>query len=167
MPQPASSSCPSKSATSVCTVACVAIMPSMSQTVRILPANSFTAIFNFKQMPPTKPPMPKNQRRAYHEAGHAILAAQYKIGIQRVAIKQLPGKLNRSIFQTAADYCTLRVGHFVDDDIRLERFISFLMAGTAADMLALENYRGYQQIKRSFQAAPTTTIRYSVYWLKN
>ena len=44
-------------------------------------------------MPPSKPPMPKNQRRAYHEAGHAVLAARFEIGIERVAIKRLPGKL--------------------------------------------------------------------------
>ncbi|HTQ40088.1 MAG TPA: hypothetical protein VMJ32_13770 [Pirellulales bacterium] len=37
-------------------------------------------------MPPSKPPMPKNQRRAYHEAGHAVLAARFEIGIERVAI---------------------------------------------------------------------------------
>jgi len=30
---------------------------------------------------------------AFHEAGHAVLAARFEIGIERVAIKRLPGKL--------------------------------------------------------------------------
>jgi hypothetical protein len=38
--------------------------------------------------------MPKHERRTYHEAGHAVLAARFEIGIGRVAIKRLPGKLS-------------------------------------------------------------------------
>jgi hypothetical protein len=111
-------------------------------------------------MPSAKPPMPRKHRWAYHEAGHAILAAQYKIEIQRVSIRQIPGKLNRSIFQTAADYCSLRIGHFVDDDLRLERYVSFLMGGCAADMLALEIHRGYKN-------RPSLQDRFREHWYKS
>jgi hypothetical protein len=35
--------------------------------------------------------MPNHERRAYYEAGHAVLAARFEIGIERVAIKRLTG----------------------------------------------------------------------------
>ena len=35
-------------------------------------------------MPPSKPPMPKNQRRDYHEAGHAVLAPLHRTCPQNV-----------------------------------------------------------------------------------
>jgi len=35
-----------------------------------------------ESMPPSKPPMPKHEQRAYHEAGHAVLAARFEIGIE-------------------------------------------------------------------------------------
>ena len=64
-------------------------------------------------MGPKKPSMQKNHRLAYHEAGHAVLAARFEIGIERVAIKRLPGKLTCSIYQSAMDYCPLASAGFL------------------------------------------------------
>src|ERR1700743_2204020 len=96
-------------------------------------------------MGPKRQPMQKNHRLAYHEAGHAVLAARFEIGIERVAIKRVPGRLTRSIYQSAMDYCPLRVGRVPDPlvELRLEKYMDFLHAGSVADLLGLEQYHGY------------------------
>jgi hypothetical protein len=96
-------------------------------------------------MPSPKKPMPKKQRLAYHEAGHAVLAARFGIGIERVAIKRVPGRLTCSTYQSAMAYCPLRVAIVADPLVqtRLEKYIDFLVAGSIADMLVLEQFHNY------------------------
>jgi hypothetical protein len=110
-------------------------------------------------MSPSKSPMPKEYRRAYQQAGHALMAAKYQIGISRVTLKRLPGRITRSTFQSAVEYCSLQVGQFVNDDLKLDQYLSFLMAGTAADMLALEHYHGYKN-------RPSVQDRFREQWYK-
>ena len=86
--------------------------------------------------------MPRDHRRAYHEAGHAALAARHEIAIQRVALNRLPGRMSSSTFQSALDYCPLHVGRVIDES-RLDKYISFLLAGSATEMLAMEYYHEF------------------------
>jgi hypothetical protein len=83
--------------------------------------------------------MPRRHRRAYHKAGHAVMAVRYGIHIERVGLRRSPEQLTTSIFQSADEYCPLRMGRATDER-RLENYLFFLLAGSIAEMLAIEHH---------------------------
>jgi len=66
------------------------------------------------------------------------MAAEHGIRIQRVSLRPVPGARTGSVYQSASDYCQLQVGRQADER-SLDRYVSFLIAGSVAEMLAVEH----------------------------
>ena len=103
--------------------------------------------------------MPVQMRRAFHEAGHAYAAYHYNIGIEQISLSAPAAGAICSRFQRMESYCRLLPG-FPANLVRLEQFIIFLLAGSVAEMLAIE--RHYQRVPQS-----TTQRRFRERWFTN
>ncbi len=93
--------------------------------------------------------MPMHLRRAFHEAGHAYAAYHYNVGIEHVSLTAPAAGALYSRFQRIESYCRLVPG-FPANLVKLEQFIIFLLAGSVAEMLAIE---------RHFQLTPQSTTQ--------
>jgi hypothetical protein len=103
-----------------------------------------------------KPRLPLANRRALHEAGHAVVAHHYGIAVHNMSLSVTSGRPALSEFQRIEDYCRLQVGQPVDL-AKVDQYLVFLMAGSVSEMIAIEKYHG-------LVARPSGQIQFRRQW---
>jgi hypothetical protein len=90
-------------------------------------------------------PLPLQERAAFHEAGHVVMARELGIPVVAVTLPADLGPRHASQFAALNDLHTLVSPKEREKQFAIQRYVRFLLAGPAAILIRLERHHDIQE----------------------